>query len=214
MNYEKHYNILINRAKGRILDSYTETHHIIPEHFFINRIRKGPKGWLEGDPNAKENLVELTPEEHLVAHQLLVKIYPRNHGLIYAAFMMGTSRQTNKVYGWLRRRHAEFISEFLSDRPKSEEHKQKLSKIQKGRASPKIGCKLSKETKDKISKSRTGHGHNHSEETKLKIGSANRGKPRSEESNIRRSIALSGRSLSEETKKKMSVARKGKKRNQ
>ena len=31
MNYEKHYQLLIERAKNRILDLYFEKHHIIPK---------------------------------------------------------------------------------------------------------------------------------------------------------------------------------------
>jgi len=30
MDYLKHYNLLIKRAKNRTIDSKTETHHIIP----------------------------------------------------------------------------------------------------------------------------------------------------------------------------------------
>lgn len=90
MDYKKHYSTLIERAKTRILNSYTEKHHIVP------RCMGG-----SDDPN---NLVRLTPEEHYVAHQLLVKIYPSNHRLINAATMMVANRNTNKMYGWLRRR--------------------------------------------------------------------------------------------------------------
>lgn len=58
--------------------------------------------------NNKDNLVNLTPEEHYLAHQLLVKIYPDNHSLINAAVMMTVDangkRVNNKLYGWIRRR--------------------------------------------------------------------------------------------------------------
>lgn len=90
MNYEKIYANLINKAKNRILDGYKETHHIIP------RCMNGT--------DDKENLVDLTPEEHYVAHQLLVKIYPNEHCLINAAAMMIPKRPSNKMYGWLRRK--------------------------------------------------------------------------------------------------------------
>jgi hypothetical protein len=60
-----------------------------------------------GGNNSKDNLVYLTAEEHYVAHQLLVKIYPDNHKLIYAANMMCTNsptgKRSNKLYGWLRK---------------------------------------------------------------------------------------------------------------
>ena len=97
MNYITHYNALIDRAKDRYLDVYTESHHIIPK-------------CMLGTDN-KDNLVELTPEEHYLAHQLLVKIYPANHKLVYAVTMMCVSskshngkRLNNKLYGWIKRR--------------------------------------------------------------------------------------------------------------
>jgi hypothetical protein len=63
-----------------------------------------------GGSNYTENLVDLTPEEHYVAHQLLVKIYPTNHKLVMAAAMMIPTRPSNKMYGWLRRRLAVAMS--------------------------------------------------------------------------------------------------------
>jgi hypothetical protein len=56
-----------------------------------------------GGSNNPENLVDLTPEEHYVAHQLLVKIYPHNFLLKNAAAMMVVNRPSNKLYGWIRR---------------------------------------------------------------------------------------------------------------
>jgi predicted DNA-binding protein YlxM (UPF0122 family) len=63
---------------------------------------------MSGDDSA-ENLVDLTPEEHFVCHQLLIKMYPDNHKLVYAANMMTVSnsrvcRINNKKYGWLKRK--------------------------------------------------------------------------------------------------------------
>ena len=89
MDYLKHYNLLIERSKPRKLKSYTERHHIIPKCM----------GGLDND----DNLVELTPEEHYLAHQLLAKIYPENKQLLFAACMMCAKRPSNKLYGWIRR---------------------------------------------------------------------------------------------------------------
>lgn len=93
MNYLNHYNVLINRAKNRVSAGYVESHHIIPR-------------CLGGSDDAI-NLVNLTPEEHFVAHQLLVKINPSNKKILHAAIMMtvGSNRikRNNKLYGWLRR---------------------------------------------------------------------------------------------------------------
>ena len=101
MNYLAHYTRLITRARDRVLSSHTESHHIIPRCI--------------GGTDEKTNLVDLTPEEHYTAHQLLVKIYPDNRELIHAAVMMTVegknhNRSKNKLYGWLRRKHSESIS--------------------------------------------------------------------------------------------------------
>lgn len=92
MNYQKHYNALIQRAKNRKLDSYTETHHILPR--------------CKGGDDSPENLVELTPEEHLIAHLLLYKIND-DHQLLYAAMRMHNRVRSNKEYGYLRRKFSE-----------------------------------------------------------------------------------------------------------
>lgn len=93
MDYKKHYDALIERSKTRTLTGYTEKHHIIPK--------------CMGGDDSKHNIVRLTPEEHYVAHQLLVKIY-NLPALVYAANMMTTASNTNsrrnKLYGWLRKR--------------------------------------------------------------------------------------------------------------
>jgi len=97
MDYSKHYNQLISRSRYRVLEAYTETHHIVPR--------------CMGGSDDTDNLVELTPEEHYIAHQLLTKMYPKNGALAMAAMMMTVNRPSNKVYGWLRRRHAAAMSE-------------------------------------------------------------------------------------------------------
>jgi hypothetical protein len=102
MNYKAIYKRLVRRAKiCRPLSSLRyELHHIKPRCL--------------GGSDAKRNLVYLTPEEHYVAHQLLVKINPGNKSLLWAAFAMtgtgngrGNGRQGNKLYGWLKRQFIE-----------------------------------------------------------------------------------------------------------
>ena len=90
MDYKKIYQQLIDRARIRAITGYKETHHIIPRCL--------------GGTDDPLNLVDLTPEEHYVAHQLLVKIHTNNGRLLYAAVMMCSNRVNNKLYGWLRRR--------------------------------------------------------------------------------------------------------------
>lgn len=94
MNYLKHYTMLIERSKNRVIEGYVEKHHIVPRCL--------------GGTDDKDNIAILTPEEHYVAHQLLVKIYPNSPPLVKAAVIMTTHhtehRANNKLFGWLRRR--------------------------------------------------------------------------------------------------------------
>lgn len=93
MDYKKHYDALMARTTTRILEGYVEKHHILPK--------------CMGGSDASENIAVLTPEEHFLAHQLLVKMYPGNRDLLYATQMMtfhsSTGRITNKLFGWLRK---------------------------------------------------------------------------------------------------------------
>lgn len=100
MDYKLIYEKLISRAVCRKLDCYVETHHIIPK--------------CRGGSDDKDNLVDLTPEEHFVAHQLLAKIYPDDYKIYLAASMMSVGNKfrgyKNKRYGWLKRKHAKAMS--------------------------------------------------------------------------------------------------------
>lgn len=106
MNYTKHYDLLINKAKNRILpsDSPQEIHHIIPRCL--------------GGTNEDKNLVALTLSEHYVAHQLLVKIYPNNSKILYACQMMTNgkngSKRNNKLYNWIRRKISLLMSKRIT----------------------------------------------------------------------------------------------------
>lgn len=97
MNYQHHYDTLINRARNRNLIFNKETHHIIPR--------------CRGGTDEDSNLVNLTPEEHFVAHQLLVKIYPNDRKLLNGLSKMCSwsykNPRGNKRYGWIRRKWAE-----------------------------------------------------------------------------------------------------------
>ena len=147
MNYHLIYDRLIERARNRKLDGYVEKHHILPVCL--------------GGNDDMSNLVELTPEEHYVAHQLLVKMHPRNTALVYAAHMMGNTRKGAKSYGWLRRHYAEAQSARKKGKPRpahvilawtnkglpvSPETRAKM-------AAKKIGSKASVETREKMSRS-------------------------------------------------------------
>lgn len=128
MDYRHHYELLIERARNRTLDGYSERHHIIPR--------------CMGGGDEPENLVRLTPEEHFVAHQLLVKMYPEKRTLVIAVLRMSHAERyrNNKVFGWLRRKHSEAIGEVVGDywrgrkrKPFSYEHQKKIAASQTGR---------------------------------------------------------------------------------
>lgn len=97
MNYQKHYDNLISRAKSRYLEGYKESHHIIPR-------------CLDGVDD-KNNLVDLSAREHFIAHLLLIKINPHHYGLIKAVNIMCVQsvnmceyRSRNRMYSWLKER--------------------------------------------------------------------------------------------------------------
>lgn len=105
MDYQKHYDRLTQRARNRILEGYKESHHVIPKCL--------------GGSDDPENLVDLTPEEHYVAHQLLVKIHPGNGKLVHAAVMMsatGHTHRSNKCYGWLKRKTSTIAKQRVGDK--------------------------------------------------------------------------------------------------
>ena len=144
MNYQKIYNNLINRAARRISEGYVEKHHIVPRCL--------------GGTDAKENIISLYPEEHYLAHQLLVKIHPNNYKLIRAAHMMTVNskhtRRSNKSFGWLRRANALAMSVSMKEYQKENghpkgmlgktltaEHKKAISLVSKGVPCPQRGVK-------------------------------------------------------------------------
>lgn len=134
MNYKKIYNSLVTRAVSRkklrrTQEGYVyyEKHHILPRCL--------------GGTDDKSNIILLTAEEHWVAHLLLVKMYPGNVSLIYACQAMSMAggynqRTTNKLFGWIRRKYADIISSKHKGRVLSDEHKRKLSEINKGLKRP------------------------------------------------------------------------------
>jgi hypothetical protein len=165
MNYQRIYEQLT--AKDMIAD-YTEKHHIIPR--------------CMGGSNDHRNLVRLTPEAHYVAHQLLVKIYPDNHKLVYAANLMCVGSKTNnrvnnKSYGWIKRKlntaakgktHSAITKAKMSAAKQhvSVETRAKMSAARKGKPQPahvanqlrvaRLGKVTSLATRTKISKSLVG----------------------------------------------------------
>lgn len=171
MNYTNIYSRLIARGKDRILPPPFETHHIIPRCI--------------GGGNDKENLVALTPEEHYTAHQLLIKIYPGNKKLIFAAHMMTVGlplSRRNKSYGWIKRQ---------------------MSESSTGKGNSMYGKELSDERKKKSSSPGSLHplfGKHHSEATKKKMSISKKGRP----GLVGENNGMFNKCHSEETKKQIS----------
>lgn len=121
MTYTIIYDKLIQKAKDRIVEGYTERHHIIPKCL--------------GGSNDSTNLIRLTGREHYIAHLLLWKIHSHNYKLMHAFKMMCTCDNNGKrllfkssrFYEKARKEH----SEHCKNRPL--ETRQKISKALKGR---------------------------------------------------------------------------------
>jgi hypothetical protein len=198
MNYKEIYNRLVSNKTKKI--GYVENHHIIPRCL--------------GGSDDKENIVELYPEEHYLAHLLLCKIHPKNQKLLYAAMNMTTGsminngKRTNKAYGWLRRQYAESMSGDNNPNRKNPE-------LQKLAALKRTGQKRTEETKAKMSMAQKGRTF--TDETKLKMAESAKNRPHiSEETREKLKNRVpnkpwTGKKMSDEIKSKMSIAHKGKK---
>lgn len=199
MKYQEIYNNLINRALTRINEGYVEKHHIIPRCL--------------GGTDSKENIVNLYPEEHYLAHLLLCKLNKGNSKLLYAAMnmtsgsMINNGKRNNKAYGWLRRQYAESMSGDNNPNRRNPE-------IQKKAALKRVGQKRTKETKARMSAAQKGRTF--SEETKRIMAEAAKNRPpisnetREKLKNRKPNKGMLGKTMSEETRAKMSASQQGK----
>lgn len=185
MNYQKLYDNLIKKRQLTPFDGINEKHHIIPRCI--------------GGSNALENLIKLSLREHFIAHLILVKLYPTNTSLIYAANMLSNFRQQNsKKYAWLKSKHSHLMSIRHKGKTWSEEtrNKHKLLIVsddaRKNMSIAQTGKKRSESHKQIISQ--THKGKKLSEETKNKISEKLKIHKPSVESNLKRSETLRGRS--------------------
>jgi hypothetical protein len=168
MNYQRVYDNLIAKAKNRILEGYQEKHHIIPK-------------CMGGGDNI-ENLIGLTPEEHFVAHQLLVKIYPNENKLIYACAAMvyhdSKNRINNKMYGWLKRKRSKVVSEQFrehwADDEKRKAHIESMRKRNQTEAAKLAKSIQAKEVWKKASKERKNQVRKIQKENNAKVAEKNR----------------------------------------
>jgi hypothetical protein len=180
MNYEAHYGRLIERARTRDLEGYSEKHHILP------RCLKGT--------NAASNIVRLTPEEHYVAHQLLVKMHRNHQGLVYAAIRMTIGpdkRSNNKLYGWIRRLQSKLPGPNLGKKMSAETR----AKVLILNRSPERRAKVAEANRNRI----------FTPEIRANMATGHRGKPKSPEHIAKVAAAHTGMTRSLETRAKMSA---------
>lgn len=110
MNYHKHYNLLVGKAKlekRKKGDTYYEEHHIIPRS--------------EGGDESENNKVLLTAREHYIAHWLLFRENPTQARA--CAFWRMTTKHSHyassRAYEEARTKHAMYMSKLKSGVPRS-----------------------------------------------------------------------------------------------
>lgn len=136
--YTTWYNLLINNAKNRKIDGYTEKHHIIPSSL--------------GGTNDDDNLVKLTAREHFICHLLLTKMTTGNdrYKMNYALHMLsnannigeGRYKPTSRMYDLTRKLYKEALVNYWTDK-KRKEHANKIRPTS-------IGRKLKESSKEKL----------------------------------------------------------------
>jgi hypothetical protein len=190
--YTTWYTAITDRARTRKLEGYTERHHVIPKS-------------LNGtDDNA--NLVDLTAREHFICHWLLTKMYTgeAKSKMIYALNGMKRNGKftqryetliTSRVYESLKKEFSIVHSATMKGRdpwnrgiPITEEQREKnrIAATGKKRSAEAIAKAVAKQL-----------GQKRSEETKLKMSLASKGKPKgpmSEENKLKISQGTKGKS--------------------
>ena len=201
--YTKWYQTIIENAKNRVSDGYTERHHIHPRSL--------------GGTDDKDNLVDLTAREHFICHWLLTKMHTgeARAKMIYALNGMKRGNEfaqryetkiTARVYENLKKEFSKVHSATMKGRtpwnkgvPVTEEQREK-NKIAA------TGKKISQEAIEK--RSAKIRGQKRSEETKLKMSLAARGKskgPMSDEIKHKISKSTKGKSKPNSMREKVSA---------
>ena len=200
--YKIWHDSIIDRAKNRVLSCYTEKHHIIPKSC--------------GGSNDKDNLVSLSAKEHFIIHLLLTKCVIKKYQfkMIKALLCMSKMKTKyvkrdfnyySKLYEINKIKYSNYMK--LNNPCFNKETREKISKTKTGKKQPisfvikMKNKKLSDKTKQKISNSLIGN--------KRRLNVIISLEQRKEQSKFMKGNKFNlGNKASEETKLKMSLAHK------
>ena len=157
--------------------------------------------------------MELTAREHFICHWLLSRLHPEESKLVYAFWMMCTSkkpgryRPSSKTYEEAKQLQSILRSEQLKGHSVSEQTREKISKSNLGR-------KRTEEERKKISESQKGKigtftGKSHTEESKQKMRESKLGAKVTVETRKKMSESRTGLVRTEEQRKAFSAAMTG-----
>lgn len=192
--YTRWYNTIIEQARDRITDGYTESHHVQPRSL--------------GGTDNNDNLVNLTAREHFVCHWLLSKMHTgeAKAKMIYALNGMKRGNEftqryetkiTARVYENLKKEFSRVHSATMKGTTPVNKGRL-MSEEQKAKIRTTKAANPYKWDADALAKrAATQTGTKRSQETKDKIRDALKGKskgPMSEEEKLKRSVALLGKS--------------------
>lgn len=172
-------NILISRGRFACSDQYHERHHIIPK--------------CMNGTNDIENLIDLFPREHFIAHKLLAKENPDNTKLIHSWTFMSRIYKNGRYYQITAAEYEEArlaYIKLMKGKPLSAEHKRKIGDATRGHTMTKEGRKIiaqansnriwSQKSRQKLSTTISGENHplygtHASPETCLKMSNSHKG---------------------------------------
>lgn len=183
MNYLKIYTSLIQKGLDReSIEGYFEKHHIIPKCL--------------GGTNEQSNIVKLTAREHIIAHFLLVRIYPKNAKLKYAAWMMVNGTRKERPTTSARMYEQAKLDFIKSPRKSNKGFKHSLATIERLRTI----------TKNRVALYNPWIGKTHKQSSKEKMSIVKIGKKASPETLIKLKLRPP---LSQEARKKLAAYKLG-----
>lgn len=163
MNYSEFIQDIINSRGMKLSSGYKEVHHIKPK-------------CLGGD-DSEDNLIELTGEEHFLAHKLLALENPDNPLLVFAWSMMAYPKSQNQErnheitpeeYSELKRLKSKAAHEAFSGLKRTPEQREHYRQSKLGDKNPMTG---------KTGKLHHNFGkHIHSEEARKIMSNKKQGK--------------------------------------